>query len=155
MRLDVLDATPWHSDLFATACSGTGVLVFIFRGCTGDATQLGQAAARDVLSEETRTIPAGTNSCLMGWHCTDASLMNKHAHSKANRYCVLAGGLRAGGVCRGIVDWCTERGGDLDFLGNENVPCIGRVAEADAPDNFTAAAWLLDTECDIWTKPWL
>ena len=55
-----------------------------------------------------------------GGLCTDVSLMNKHSHSKANRSCVLAGGLRTGGVFRGVVAWCSEHGGDLDFLGNEH-----------------------------------
>ena len=120
-----------------------------------DATQIGMPVAHDQISQKMQPVPEVDHSLLVGWPCTDVSMMNKFASTLGNRSCVLSGTLRTGGVFRGVVDFCKCHAEELDFLGSENVPALAKTPPGGGPDNLTAAVWLLDTECDMWTKPWV
>ena len=119
-----------------------------------DATKLGSRHCHDVISGSEKAVPKDCSAMVAGWPCTDVSTLNKSSSSADNKSCVMTGSLRTGGVFRGLLDFCKQHGKRLDFLGNENIPKLARVSSESEPDNLTAAVWLLDTECDMWTKAW-
>ena len=118
-----------------------------------DARELGSQVGFDVVSQNLQPIPDNVNVCLAGWPCTDISGMNVNYGKQRNRSCVSQGGLRTGTGFRGVLEFCSKHGGELDFLISENVPALTR-PNKEGVDNLTAAVQLLRKECDMITKVW-
>ena len=74
-----------------------------------DATKLGEPALYDAVSGSEQQSPQDINFFAVGWPCTDASSLNKHSSSLANRTCVSSSSLRTGSVFKRVVNFVRPR----------------------------------------------
>jgi site-specific DNA-cytosine methylase len=124
-----------------------------------DVLDLKEPAAFDVLSGGMSPVPA-VKTCCGGFPCDDASGLNPHSSSDANRNCVEANSLRTGAVFNGIVEYVKEHGDELEFLNLENVTALKNVPRdkvtraITGPSNLDSIGHIMKTKLDFFFHCW-
>lgn len=83
-----------------------------------------------------------------GFPCTDASRLNRDAHTLRNLTCVMSSGLRTGSVYNGLMRYIDRHGATLQGIVLENVTSLATRARAHgeslAPSNLQACVGMLN-----------
>lgn len=112
-----------------------------------DAKLLGKDSCHDEITHTSRPV-ASCDTLIAGFPCTDASRLNRAAHSLQNLTCVMSADMRTGSVYNGLMGYIDNHGSSTQSLVLENVASLATpaktVGKIAAPSNLQACVCLLN-----------